>query len=135
MRLQKGFFLIVGIWPVRLWRPVTWLLTVDANTLKIKDSYLLFTFQISKMVFHTIFPLICVALILHSCEALFLSTPNSTCSSNLDCHYQKCIQHSDYALCNLGSKYEIIYRKVASSRPSTIQFLTILGVLLTEMCY
>ena len=60
------------------------------------------------MVLRTIFPLVCVALILHSCEALFLSPPDSTCRSNSDCQYLKCIHHSDYALCNLGSKYEII---------------------------
>ena len=66
------------------------------------------------MVRGTIFALICVSLILQNCEALFVSTPISTCKSNSDCQYLKCIQHTDYALCNLGSKYEIILHAVSA---------------------
>merc|ERR1712223_108164 len=59
--------------------------------------------SMSRMAIKAIFALFFISLVMPSSDALFLSTPASTCNHDFQCKYPKCVQHEDYALCKLGN--------------------------------
>merc|ERR1712223_908263 len=69
--------------------------------------------SISRMAIKTIVALLFISLVMPSSDALFLSTPASTCNHDFQCKYPKCVQHEDYALCKLGN-FLRLYNRVCS---------------------